>query len=640
MQHLTPDHPETQSQDGLAQNLTRLHDLFPEAFSEGRLNFDVLKQLLGDQIDDQPEKYGLTWNGKARARRHALTPTRATLRPDPASSVDWDTTQNLMIEGDNLEVLKLLQRSYAGKVKLIYIDPPYNTGKDFVYPDDYTDSLKNYQELTGQLEEGRRVSSNTESSGRFHTDWLNMMYPRLKLARELLRDDGVIFVSIDDREIQNSRHVLDEVFGQENYISTVVWERAYAPVNLKKHFSENHDFIVCYSKNFVNTPEFGLTRSDESNDRYKNPDSDPRGPWKAGDFSVGYINEKNVFEIITPSGRRVLPPNGSSWRFSEERTVELIRDNRVWFGETGSNVPAYKRFLSEVKKGVTPLSLWRYDTVGHSQEGTKEVESLFGGRALFDYPKPVKLMSRVLDISTQSDDIILDFFAGSGTTGHAVMAQNAADGGNRQYILVQLPEPLDPNNPEQKAAADFCDSLGVPRNIAELTKERLRRAGAKVKDEHPDWQGDTGFRVFKLDSSNVAAWDGDAARQDVQAALLSAEDNIKAGRTDQDVLYEVLLKLGLPLTTPIEERTIAGLKVQLVGGGALVACLERHIAAAQVQELGKGMADWLEAENPAGEAHVLFLDSAFENDNAKLNLSKYLSQRAEVLGRNWVVRSL
>lgn len=312
----------------------------------------------------------------------------------------------------------------------------------------------------------------------------------------------------------------------------------------------------------------------------------------------------------------------------------LDEEGLLLYPEDKSARIQFKRYLHKTETW-NPASVFYRDR----RAGTKQLNSLMQGD-FFDFPKDVETMARVISLSTEKNDLILDFFAGSGTTGHAVMAQNAADGGNRQFILVQLPEPLDPAKAEQKTAADFCDSLGVPRNIAELTKERLRRAGAKVKAEHPDWQGDTGFRVFKLDSSNVAAWDGDAARADVGAALLSAEDNIKAGRTEMDVLYEVLLKLGLPLTTPIEERTIAGLKVQLVGGGALVACLERRIAAAQVQELGQGMADWLAAENPAGEAHVLFLDSAFENDNAKLNLSKYLSQRAEVLGRNWVVRSL
>ncbi|WP_414658049.1 site-specific DNA-methyltransferase (plasmid) [Deinococcus sp. VB343] len=632
MQHLTPDHPDTASQNGVAQNLTRLHDLFPEAFSEGRLNFDVLKQLLGDQIDDQPEKYGLTWNGKARARRHALTPTRATLRPDPASSVDWDTTQNLMIEGDNLEVLKLLQRSYAGKVKLIYIDPPYNTGKDFVYPDDYTDSLKNYQELTGQLEEGRRVSSNTESSGRFHTDWLNMMYPRLKLARELLRDDGAIFVSIADHEIHNLRIIMDDIFGREGFIATIIWHKMDSPKNSAKHFSEDHDYIVVYAKNAEDWHPNGLPRTEEMIARYTNPDNDPRGVWIVGDLAARNYYSAGTYSITTPTGRVISgPPAGSSWRISEEKFRELDKDRRIWWGSDGSSRPGIKRFLSEVKDSVVPQTYWNWKDVGSTRHSKRELSLLMeaeAGEDIFITPKPTKLMQRIIQISTDADSIILDFFAGTGTTGQACLQQNAIDSGKRTAILVQMPEPL--GEGEWREAT----------TIAELTKERLRRAGAKVKAENPMFAGDTGFRVFKLDSSNVAAWDGDAARQDVQAALLSAEDNIKAGRTDRDVLYEVLLKLGLPLTTPIEERTIAGLKVQLVGGGALVACLERRIAAAQVQELGQGMADWLTAENPAGEAHLLFLDSAFENDNAKLNLSKYLSQRAEVLGRNWVVRSL
>ena len=633
-------------------NLSNMRDLFPEAFSEGRLNFDVLKQLLGDQIDDQPEKYGLTWNGKARARRHALTPTRATLRPDPASSVDWDSTGNLMIEGDNLEVLKLLQRSYAGKVKLIYIDPPYNTGKDFVYPDDYTDSLKNYQELTGQLEEGRRVSSNTESSGRFHTDWLNMMYPRLKLARELLRDDGIILISIDESEFSNLRKIADEIFGEENFISAFVWNSSTAGGIRPKHVSQTHEYAAMYARNIENVGQLYAPLSPEATQQYGK--SDEKGLYREKDFAWrnSSNNPSQKYGIDAPDGSKIFPGPGYIYRFVRETFDEALSEGLIVFKETTTSplVDEYgnrSRYNIYVKKYLgdgkgAPSSIPPRGIVGLSSRGSDEVKGLFDDKQVFNNPKSLDYLSYLFEVALESETnaIILDFFAGSGTTGHAVMAQNAADGGNRQFILVQLPEPLDPAKAEQKTAADFCDSLGVPRNIAELTKERLRRAGAKVKAENPMFAGDTGFRVFKLDSSNVAAWDGDAARADVQAALLSAEDNIKAGRTDQDVLYEVLLKLGLPLTTPIEERTIAGLKVQLVGGGALVACLERRIAAAQVQELGRGMADWLAAENPAGEAHLLFLDSAFENDNAKLNLSKYLSQRAEVLGRNWVVRSL
>ncbi|WP_339098352.1 site-specific DNA-methyltransferase (plasmid) [Deinococcus sp. VB142] len=614
-------------------------------FLSGIVPANYLKELLGDQIDDQPEKYGLTWNGKARARRHALTPTRATLRPDPASSVDWDTTQNLMIEGDNLEVLKLLQRSYAGKVKLIYIDPPYNTGKDFVYPDDYTDSLKNYQELTGQLEEGRRVSSNTESSGRFHTDWLNMMYPRLKLARELLRDDGVIFVSIDDSEVGNLKRVLDEVLGEENLMAIVSRPTGTPTGGGFDGFVNELDYILIYSKSGLT--QIKGTEFDES-DSVIYDREDEKGRYlirslrRTGGEDRREDRPTMYYGLSSPDGTIIYPisPTGyeSRWICGEERYKEMERLGLIEWQKSQGVWKVYQKFYLEGRL-KQPSNLWT--KIEGNKKATRDVRDIFNGEKVFDFPKPVGLMTHIIQITGSSqDDIILDFFAGSGTTGHAVMAQNAADGGNRQFILVQLPEPLDPAKAEQKTAADFCDSLGVPRNIAELTKERLRRAGAKVKAENPMFAGDTGFRVFKLDSSNVAAWDGDAARADVQAALLSAEDNIKAGRTDQDVLYEVLLKLGLPLTTPIEERTIAGLKVQLVGGGALVACLERRIAAAQVQELGRGMADWLAAENPAGEAHLLFLDSAFENDNAKLNLSKYLSQRAEVLGRNWVVRSL
>lgn len=627
MQRLTADRPETQSLDGIAQNLTRLADLFPEAFTEGRLDFDVLKQLLGDQIDDRPEKYGLTWNGKARARRHALTPTRATLRPDRESSVDWDTTQNLMIEGDNLEVLKLLQRSYAGKVKLIYIDPPYNTGKDFVYPDDYTDSLRNYQELTGQTEEGRRVSSNTESSGRFHTDWLNMMYPRLKLARELLREDGMIFVNLDDRETSNLRKIMDEMYGEENFLVSFARRTKSGGGSASSHFAIEHDHVIVYAKSKNLTGDLSVSHDPEYFKRYAEEDEIGRYFWDTMERSY---TKTRPYKIKAPDGTLL----EGNWFRSEDRFLADLSLGEVRFLKKSEGWSVqFKQRAAQGRKLRSLLSETEYKST-HD-----EIDSL-GMKDTFSFPKPIKLISVFAEVASNENDIILDFFAGSGTTGHAVMSQNAVDTGNRQFILVQLPEPLDSAKAEQKTAADFCDSLGVPRNIAELTKERLRRAGAKVKAENPMFAGDTGFRVFKLASSNLTGWDSEAARADLPGTLLSAEDNIKPGRTDADVLYEVLLKLGLPLTTPIEERAIAGLPVQMVGGGVLLACLARKITAAQVPELGKGMADWLEAENAAGEAHILFLDSAFENDTAKLNLSKYLTQRAEMLGRNWVVRSL
>lgn len=627
MKKLTQNDPETRSPDGVAENIRRLKALFPELVTEGpngaAVNVDVLKALVGDAtVTDADEKYGLNWHGKRRARQLALMPSTGTLRPCPEDSVDWDTTQNLMIEGDNLEVLKLLQKSYAGKVKLIYIDPPYNTGKDFVYPDDYQDSIKNYLELTGQVEGGRKISSNTEASGRFHTEWLNMLYSRLMLARNLLRDDGAILVSIDDGEVDNLRKLCNEIFGEENFVTTIVWQKKYSPSNDAKWFSDNHDYIVLFAKNKSIWRPNLLPRTEEANARYGNPDNDPRGVWKPSGLDVKTYSKEYDYEITTPSGRVVRPPKGACWRVSKSRFAELLADGRIWFGTDGNNVPAIKRFLTEVKQGITPLTIWTYNEVGHNQEATQEVRAL--GITGFDSPKPVRLLRRAVEICSSDDSIVVDFFAGSGTTGHAVMAQNALDGGRRRYVLVQLPEPLDPENKDQKVAADFCDKIGKPRNIAELTKERLRRAAKKIKDENPTYTGDLGFRVFKLDSSNIRAWEPD--RDNLDQTLLDSMEHIKPDRTESDVLYELLLKLGLDLCVPIETRTFAGKEVHSVGGGVLMACLAPKIERAEVEALAQGIVDWHKALAPAGDTTCVFRDSAFADDVAKTNMAAILEQ--------------
>jgi adenine-specific DNA-methyltransferase len=625
MKQLTSHDPETQSADLLAGNIAQLQTLFPEAFTEGKIDFDVLRQLLGGAVDEREEKYGLNWYGKRRARQLALTPSTGTLRPCPADSIDWDTTQNLMIEGDNLEVLKLLQKGYAGKVKLIYIDPPYNTGKDFVYRDDFQDNIKNFLELTGQMEGGKKISSNTEASGRFHTDWLNMMYPRLKLARNLLREDGAILISIDDGEVDNLRKICTEVFGEENFVTTIIWQKKYSPSNDAKWLSDNHDYLVLVARDKEIWRPNLLPRTEEANARYSNPDNDPRGDWKPSGLDVKTYSVACDYEITAPSGRVVRPPAGACWRVGKSRFAEMVADNRIWFGKDGNNVPAIKRFLSEVKQGITPLTIWTHDEVGHNQEATQEVRAL--GITGFDSPKPVRLLIRALQISSGKNDIIVDFFAGSGTTAHAVMALNATDGGNRRYILVQLPEPLDPENIIQKIAADCCDQLGKPRSIAELTKERLRRAGIKIRGDNPQIQGDFGFRVFKLDSSNIRAWEPD--RTDVNSlaqSLLDAAEHLKADRTEQDILYELLLKLGLDLTVPIEQKTIAGKTVHSIGAGVLLVCLAPQISAADAEPLALGIVSWHEEWAPAGETQVVFCDSAFTDDVAKTNLAAILQQ--------------
>jgi adenine-specific DNA-methyltransferase len=591
------------------------------------VNFDVLKQLLGGAVDEREEKYGLNWHGKRRARQLALTPSTGTLRPCPEDSVDWDTTRNLMIEGDNLEVLKLLQKSYAGEVKLIYIDPPYNTGKDFVYPDDFQDNIRNYLELTGQVDGvGRKLSSNTEASGRFHTDWLNMMLPRLKLAKNLLCDDGVIFVSIDDGEACNLRSLMDELFGPENFVAQIVWEKMYTTKNDASLISTCHDYVVCYAKEVSGSVVDVLPRTKEMDARYSNPDNDPRGSWKAIPLYADGERKNGRFKITSPTGRTHEPPPNSHWRHIESEVLSLIADNRISFGRTGDSLPNVKRFLSEVRDGVKAKTLWIHKDVGSNDTASRELKDLFDTQeSPFTFPKPTTLVRRMIQLAaSDKDSVVLDFFGGSGTTAHAVFLQNVDDGGNRRVILVQLPEPLDVTDKEQKVAAEYCDKLGKPRSIAELTKERLRRAGKKINAENPMFAGDLGFRVFKLASSNIRAWEPN--RDDLPTTLEESIEHLKTDRTEQDILFELLLKLGLDLTVPIERKTIAGKTVHNIGAGTLLVCLADQIAAAEVEPLALGMAAWHKQLAPAGETTVVFRDSAFADDVAKTNLTAILQQ--------------
>ena len=616
---LTAQDPEAQSADILAGNIEQLKMLFPEAFSEGKIDFEVLRQLLGGTVEEREEKYGLNWHGKRKARQLALTPSTGTLRPCPEESVEWEKTKNLMIEGDNLEVLKLLQKSYSGKVKLIYIDPPYNTGKDFVYPDNFQDNIKNYLELTGQVEGGRKISSNTEACGRFHTDWLNMMYPRLKLARNLLRDDGVIFISCDDNEVSNLRKLCDEIFGEENFVAELIWERAFSPKNDARYVSSSHDYILMYAKSISDFKIGRLARTIDANARYSNPDNDPRGDWMSSDISVKTYNAESDYPITTPSGRVIEPPAARCWSLSKNAFFERLQDNRIWFGPDGNNTPRIKRFLTELRyEGMVPTSILFHKDVGHSQEGAQEVVKLFEGKGHFDGPKPKRLLGRLLTIgNVDNDSIILDFFAGSGTTGHAVLDLNKQDNGTRKFILVQLPEPC---------ASDSEAFRAGYKTIAELTKERLRRAAKKVKEENPLFSGDFGFRVFKLDSSNINTWVPD--RENLELALSNSIDHLKADRSEADILYELLLKLGLDLCVPIEKRSFAGKEVHSVGGGVLLVCLATHITRDEVEPLAQGFVAWHKELAPAGETTSVFRYSAFADDVAKTNLAAILQQHA------------
>jgi adenine-specific DNA-methyltransferase len=625
MEKPTPDDAATRSADIVAGNIEQLKTLFPEAFTEGKVDFEVLKQLLGGAVDERDEKYGLNWHGKRQARQLALTPSTGTLRPCPEDSVDWDTTQNLMIEGDNLEVLKLLQKSYAGKVKLIYIDPPYNTGKDLVYPDDFRDGIKNYLELTGQVEGGAKISSNTEASGRFHTDWLNMMYPRLKLARSLLAEDGVIFVSIDDGELANLQTLLAEVFGEENFEANISWQKRYTRSNNTVAFTTVVEHILVFSRGESFAVNL-LKRTEEADARYSNPDNDPRGPWKGASFLNPAKPEQRpnlCYPIRNPTTGLVTNPSTNAWRRSRQEFERLQADGRLYWGADGrQEVPSIKMFLSEARD-ITPVNFWDHAYAGNTDEGTRDLTEVLGEK-VFDNPKPVKLIRRVIEHGSDLESIVLDFFAGSGTTGHAVMAQNAADGGNRRYILVQLPEQLHADNKDQEAGSRFCDRLNKPRTLCELTKERLRRAAKKIKDGNPLFAGDLGFRTFKLDSSNIRAWEPD--RTDLDQALLDSVDHLKADRTEAAILYELLLRRGLDLCVPIEKHRIAGKDVYSIGGGVLLTCLTERIVNAEVESLAQGLVEWRKTLAPAGDTTCVFRDSAFADDVAKTNLAAILQQ--------------
>ena len=581
-----------QSHDVIGSNTQKIAQLFPNCVTErlgkdGKpelaIDFEKLQAELSNEIiAEGEERYQFTWPDKRAAVRLANTPTTMTLRPCREESVDFDNTQNLYIEGDNLDVLKVLRETYLGKVKMIYIDPPYNTRNDFVYYDEF-DVNKNIEEERNGFwdEDGNQTLSNfernTAANGRFHTDWLNMIYPRLKVARDLLADDGVIFISIDDNEVKNLKNVGDEVFGERNFLAQIVWERAYSPINLMKHFSPSHDYILCYAKDIETAVCHGIPRTADANARYSNPDNDPRGDWKSSDLSVGPAVQSNIYEIITPSGRSVYPPNGYSWRLDRQTFKKYVADNRIWFGTDGNNVPSIKRFISEVKQGITPMTIWKYSEVGHSQDATQKLQKLFEGKKYFDYPKSVPLIERCLQLYTNKDSLILDFFSGSATTAHAVMKLNAEDGGNRKFIMVQLPEKTDEKSEAYKAGY---------KNICEIGKERIRRAGRKINEELGvrNEKLDTGFRVLKLDSSNME--DVYYTPQDFDLQTFFSE-NVKADRSSEDLLFQVMLDLGIELSAKIESKQIAGKDVHFVDDTYLVACFDTDVNETTIKEIAK-----------------------------------------------------
>jgi len=617
----------------------------PEIFSEGKVDCKRLKQTLGEEVDDGNERYGLSWAGKSNCFRVIQEQTTATLKPAKDESVDFGKTQNLFIEGDNLEVLKVLQRSYYGKVKMIYIDPPYNTGNDFIYNDNFRKSKQEEMMESGELNGNGDLTrvdglslNRKDSNGHFHSDWLNMMYPRLFLARNLLQQDGVIFASIDDNEVKNLRMIMDEIFGEENFIAQIVWERAFSPKNDSKYFSENHDYILVYARSIEEFSLGKLGRTDEANARYKNYDNDPRGLWISDNLTVKTYSAKYDYPITTPSGRVVNPSHGSCWRVSKEKLDELVKDNRIWFGEDNANVPRLKRFLSEVSDGMVSTTLWKYQDVGHNQEGRQELKELFDGKGYFDGPKPVRLIKRMLKLSTSEQDVVLDFFAGSGTTAQAVMEQNAEDGENRRWICVQLPELCAEDSEAYKAGF---------KTIAEIGKERIRRAGKKIEEtvsekrgylnglkdvygykkgeikevqsdmKSPAYDFDAGFKVLKLDKSNFKVWQGRFKNtENLLNAMADFVDNVEKGSKKENILFELILKSGLDLNVSTEEKEFGGEKYYSLDGGKLIVYLGKKITKELAVEIQK-----------AKPEKFICLDGCFQNnDQLKTNISLQMEQ--------------
>lgn len=618
------EHLKMHSPNLVDQNIDRLAELFPDCVTEARdddgnlrkaIDFDQLRQQLSRHIVDGPqERYQLNWPGKREALLTANAPIAKTLRPCRDESVNFDRTENLFIEGDNLDALKLLQETYLGKVKMIYIDPPYNTGNDFIYNDDFAEDLDSYTQRSNQKDEdGNRLVANTEANGRFHSDWLSMMYSRLKLARNLLTTDGVIFISIDDSEQPTLRSMCNEVFGEKNFISNVVWQKKFSRANDAAYFSTMHDHILCYAKSSrLTDPVNGwilnlLPRGEETPSGYANHDDDPRGIWTSVVLSAKSGTEALRYEIETPSGRVCTPPDGRFWSVNKTKFQQLNADNRIWFGKKGDGTPRLKTFLSEVQAGLRPNSLWLHQDAGHNQEGRQEVKKLFDDKGYFDSPKPVRLMEHILKItSSEKDFTVMDFFAGSGTTAHATMKLNAQDGGSRKFIAVQIPETTD-----IKSKA-FTDGY---THISDITKERIRRAGANIRQQNST-PVDTGFRVLKIDSSNMADiyYRPDALSQ---ADLLDQVDNVKADRTEEDLLFQVMLDWGVELTLPIRRETIDGKTVFFVADNALVACFDTNggITDAFARQLAT-----------CQPKRLLFRDSGFAADSTRINVEQALQQ--------------
>lgn len=636
----SPEKMDLRSMDIGADNRARLKALFPSVFTESQnergepmeaIDFEKLKAELGtfsDLFEARRERYGMDWPGKKECMKLLQQPSVATLKPCREESVKFDHTENLFIEGDNLEVLKLLQKSYYDRVKMIYIDPPYNTGKEFIYPDNYSETLDTYLAYAGLAdEEGRRFSTNTPNEGRFHTKWLNMMYPRLYLARNLLREDGVIFISIDDGEVSNLRKLCDEVFGEESFIANAVWQKAYVANMTAKFISNTHDHILIYCKN-PESFEFGrFQRSKEQIEKFQNPDDDPRGPWKAENLSAGKYYAAGQFIIKTPKGTGVSPPSGRYWRCNEETYKRWVAEGRIWFGINGKSRPMLKKYLSEIQEGLTPDTWWGHKEFGSNKEASISVKKLFDNRQIFDTPKPTKLLKRLLGLSNDKDAVVLDFFPGSCTTAQAVLDLNKEDKGHRKFIMVQLPEPCGEKSEAFKAGY---------KTIADIGKERIRRVIKKIEEEQaakvkkaegmlpgmaeklPDL--DLGFKVLKLDKSNFKVWDGgiaDAAEGEMARQLELHIDHIDPKATQEDILFELLLKAGFMPTEKVEKRELAGKTVFHIAEASLLICLENEIT----REL-------IEAVAAAQPSQFICLDRGFQgNDQLKANAVQAFAAR-------------
>jgi adenine-specific DNA-methyltransferase len=616
------------SEDLLDVRLRDLLRLFPEVHTEsGGVNFDALRLALGDSVEVGPESFGMSWPGKAECAKTIQRQSVATLLPAEDESVDWGTTQNVIIEGDNLEVLKVLQKAYLGKVKMIYIDPPYNTGNDFIYPDTFAESLQTYLEYSGQTDgEGRKYSTNAETSGRYHSKWLNMMYPRLAMSRNLLREDGVIFVSINDVEVSRLRHICDEVFGEENLVAQIPWQ-ARTSVQNDTDLSAQHEYIVAYAKNRRKSDRrlkesnftkwfleqtFAVLPNPSDPTRFANPDDDPRGPWKADPFDAPNVRPNLTYAITNPkTGEEHWPPKGRCWRTEESTFRDLLSQERIVFGKSGDSRPQLKVFYEEKKIfGEVPTTWFSGEKVGTTSSGTADLEKLFGTTQLFPFPKPTSLLQTLLQMATRNDDLILDFFAGSGSMGHAVIKQNELDGASRRFILVQLPEPA--------PVGSYAEANGFA-TIAEITKERMRRVlNSPSRDLGlPTNSGvkNSGFRVFRLERSNFAVWDANAIEGDetkLEHQLFSQVEQVLSDRTSQDILFELMLKSRYELTTPVEQVKVGDCEVWKVAAGEMVAIIDSGLTVEVIREI----ATW----KPLS---VVILDRSFgADDSLKSNARK------------------